>query len=77
MNSAPGKSPSFWRVAVVAGAGALFASAMTPAHAAAIPAKPVPAKKKDSARQQQQQSRGGASASPLSLQWMMGASLRP
>jgi len=78
MNSAPGKSPSVWRVAVIAGAGALFASEMTPAHSAAMPGKQVAAKKKAAdPRQQSQQGRGGATASPLSLQWIMSAGLRP
>jgi hypothetical protein len=79
MNSAPGKSPSVWRVVAIAGAGVLFASAMAPARAAAMPAKPVLAKKKlpDLVRPQQPAGRGGGSASPLSLQWMMGSGLRP
>ena len=78
MNNAPGKSPSDWRVAAIAGVGVIFASAMTPAHAAAMPAKPPSAKKKaPELARQQPSARGGASASPLSLQWIMGAGLRP
>ena len=80
MSNAPGKSPSVWRVAAIAGAVAMAASAMAPAHAASLPSKPLVAKKKvpDVARPQQQPAgRGGGSASPLSLQWMMGTGLRP
>lgn len=80
MNNAPGKSPSVWRVAVIAGAGAFFASAMTPAHSAAMPAKLVAAKKKspDAGKAAQQPAgRTGGATNPFSLQWMMGASLRP
>ena len=77
MNSAPGKSPSVWRVAVIAGAGAFFASAMTPAHSAAMPSKPPIAKKKGADAARQPANRSGGATNPLSLQWMMGASLRP
>ena len=69
---------SFRRAAVIAGVAALFASAMTPAHAGTLPGKPV-AKKKvpDTAKAQQPAGRGGGNVSLLSLQWMLGASLRP
>ena len=79
MNNAPGKSPSVWRVAVIAGAGALFASAMTPAYSAAPPAKLVATKKKapDLGKAPPPASRGGGPVSPISLQWMLGAGLRP
>ena len=77
MNSAPGKSPSVWRAAVIA--GALSVSAMTPANAAAMPGKPIVTKKKlpDVARPAQQSAARGGNPGPLSLQWVMGASLRP
>ena len=79
-----GKSPSPMRVAVIAGAVALLASAVTPVHAAPvrsktkIAAKPLlpqqvsPAPAPSPARKT-----GGGSAGRLSLQWMIGAELRP
>ena len=79
-----GKSPSPMRVAVIAGAVALLASAVTPVHAA-----PVRSKTKIAAKPLQPQQvsaapapsparkTGGGSAGRLSLQWMIGAELRP
>ena len=79
-----GKSPSPMRVAVIAGAVALLASAVTPVHAA-----PVRSKAKIAAKPLQPQQvsaapapsparkTGGGSAGRLSLQWMIGAELRP
>ena len=80
-----GKSPSPMRVAVIAGAVAWLASAVTPVHAAA----PVRSKAKIAAKPLQPQQvsaapapsparkTGGGSAGRLSLQWMIGAELRP
>ena len=81
-----GKSPSPMRVAVIAGAVALLASAVTPVHAAPVRSKtkiaakplqpqqvsPAPAPAPSPARKT-----GGGSAGRLSLQWMIGAELRP
>lgn len=68
----PGKSPSVWRVVVIAGAGAVLASAMTPAFAAAPARKSAIARKRAAATA----SRGGG-AGPPSLEWTISAMLRP
>jgi hypothetical protein len=69
--NAQAKSPSVLRVVVIAGATAVLASAVTPASAASAHSKrAVPAPKP------QPPSTGGSSG-PISLQWMIGAPLRP
>jgi hypothetical protein len=67
----PGKSPSHWRVVVIAGAGAVLVSAMTPVHAAAPDNKAV-AKKRPAPALSQKGHEG-----PPSFRWVVGAALRP
>ena len=72
--NAPGKSPSAWRRVVIAGAFAVLASAVTPASvAAAAPAKPQPVKKHKPVPPRS----SGGSSGLLSLEWTIGAALRP
>ena len=76
--SAPGKSPSCRRVAVIAGATCLLALAMTPVSAA--PPKPKEATAKKAAKAPAPAVRlggGGGHTGPLSLEWRTGESLRP
>ena len=79
----PGKSPSPVRVAVIAGAFAMLASAVTPAQAAVPAAKERVAKQRTVKKRPapvpspaQRQGGGGASRR-LSLEWMIGAEMRP
>ena len=67
------KSPSPWRVVVIAGAVAVLSSAMTPACAAAAPTRPVVVKKPIA---KPERPHGGASG-PHSLEWTITTSLRP
>ena len=69
----PGKSPSVWRVVAIAGAGAVLASAMTPAAQAVTPAKKVSVAKKRPAATSKPAGGGG----PQSLDWAINATLRP
>ena len=74
---APGKSPSVRRRVVIAGAFAVLASAMTTASAAApAPSKPQPVKKHKLPPPPAPRSNGGSSGL-LSLEWAIGAALRP
>jgi len=76
----PGKSPSDWRVVVIAGAVAVLASAMTPDPAAAANRpKPSAVKKqpKTTSAPPRPDSRGGGHAGPLSLEWRAAEALRP
>jgi hypothetical protein len=70
----PGKSPSVWRVVVIAGAGAVLASAMTPAAQAATPAKKAALAKR---RPVTNAPKGGGGGGPQSLEWAIHAMLRP
>ena len=70
----PGKSPSVWRVVAIAGAGAVLASAMTPAAQAVTPAKKVAVAKKRPAATASKAAGGGG---PQSLDWAISATLRP
>jgi len=83
----PGKSPSPVRVAVIAGAFAALASAVTPAHAA-IPAaaqpvatQRVPKKRPPAPPPVPAPNRGnvggGGNGGPFSLDWTVTAALRP
>ena len=78
--NAPGKSPSVWRVVVIAGSFAVLASAMTPASAA--PNRPKETAAKKQAKVTPAPARltgggGGAHAGPLSLEWRAADNLRP
>jgi len=70
----PGKSPSVWRVVVIAGASAVLASAMTPAAQAVTPVKKAPVAKK---RPVTRVPKGGGGGGPQSLEWAINAILRP
>jgi cation diffusion facilitator CzcD-associated flavoprotein CzcO len=70
----PGKSPSVWRVVVIVGAGAVLASAMTPAAQAVTRAKKVTVAKKRPAATASKAAGGGG---PQGLDWAINAPLRP
>jgi hypothetical protein len=79
-----GKSPSPMRVAVIAGAVALLASAMTPVHAASPVAKERVAKKRPPTpppapvpSRTNSGGGGGGTGGPVSLDWTISAALRP
>lgn len=73
MNNVPGKSPSVRRVAVIAGAFTVLASAVTPASAAPQRAKPAATKKQGS----RVPVACGGRTGPASLEWAISAPLRP
>ena len=83
----PGKSLSPVRVAVIAGAFVVLASAVTPAHAATLaPTQPVAkqrvAKKRPPApppapAPNRGNLGGGGNGGPFSLDWTLAAGLRP
>ena len=70
----PGKSPSVWRVVVIAAVSAVLTSAMTPAAQAVAPVKKVAAAKK---RPVTTAPKGGGGGGPQSLDWAINAMLRP
>lgn len=70
----PGKFPSVWRVVVIAGAGAVLASAVTPAAQAVTPIKKVAVVKKRPVTTPQKGAGGGG---PQSLDWAINGTLRP
>jgi hypothetical protein len=72
-----GKSPSIWCVVVIAGAGAVLASAVTPAVAAQPSGKTNVAKKhaSDTARAPRAAPAGGTAR--ISLEWAITSGLRP
>jgi hypothetical protein len=70
----PRKSPSVWRVVVIAGAGAVLTSAMTPAAQAVTPIKKTAVAKK---RPVTRAPKGGGGGGPQSLEWAINAILRP
>jgi hypothetical protein len=78
-----GKSPSPVRVAVIAGAFAVLASAVTPAYAAAPAGKVLVGKKRPPAPRSTpapgngSSSKGGGTGGPVSLDWTISATLRP
>ena len=75
-----GKSPSDWRVVVIAGAFAVLTSAMTPDRAAAAnhPKASTVKKPAETTAPPRPQTRGGGGpAGPLSLEWRAAEALRP
>ena len=78
-NNVPGRSPSPWRVVVISGAFAVFASAMTPAFAAEpLKHKAAAGKhwRKPALAKRLGNTAGGGSGN-LSLEWTISAMLRP
>ena len=69
----PGKSPSAWRLAVIAGAIAVLAPAMTPVWASHLSRKAAAVVKKKPAPPHL----GGGGSGLLSLEWAIGAVFRP
>lgn len=74
-----GRSPSPWRVAVITGAIAVLASAMTPASAAQWPNKKTAVGKqwRKPALAKRLANTAGGGSGMLSLDWMITAMLRP
>jgi hypothetical protein len=72
----PGKSPSVWRVGVIAGAFAVLACAVTPAVAAPHRTKETVKKPARTTTQPARPSKEGSGGS-LSLEWTISATLRP
>ena len=70
----PGKSPSHWRVVVIAGAGAVLVSAVTPAFAAQPRPKKAAVEKK---RPPVTVSKGGGGSGSHWVEWAISATLRP
>jgi hypothetical protein len=73
----PGKSPSVWRVVVIAGAGAVLASAMTPAFAARPLGKMSAPKKHRSEIARPARSPAGGNSGRMSFEWAITSVLRP
>jgi hypothetical protein len=69
----PAKSPSVWRVVVIAGTGAVLASAMTPAFAAPTRVKKTAVEKK---HPPVTVSKGGGGNARW-VEWAISATLRP
>jgi hypothetical protein len=70
------KSPSSMRVVVIAGAFAVLASAVTPVHAAS-PVRVKVSRARKSPSSPARVANAGGSARRLSLEWAIGAELRP
>ncbi|MEO8453847.1 MAG: hypothetical protein ABI454_01690 [Sphingomicrobium sp.] len=73
----PGKFPSVWRVVVIAGAGAVLTTAMTPAFAGRPLAKPSMTKKHPSDIGRAARPAAGGNSGRMSLEWAITSVLRP
>lgn len=73
----PAKFPSAWRVAVISGAIAVLAPAMTPVFAARPVKKTAAATTTTTKKRTPPQHLGGGGSGLLSLEWTIGAVFQP